>query len=273
MKLNLLPTKVKQEGALTGAWITFGVLTLIGVVVAVLMIVKSNGDLSDASGHLADQMQRANTADTTSKQADAIMQSQNVGLLTRNISLANSMQAHCSVYPQLYNSVRGYIPSFFRLTSLGAAPIDDTTSTITMTGVINNYQQYADVMLALWRIPGTISVSRSEYQLNNSYVPALTPEDQTGRRIKPGESNLPDDPLARLAAMQAAAKPDSFQNIGNFGGDPTLTRQAMPNATVVTIQVTLKKDLQTPDPRATLSSPLSTGTPATTTAGGSGAPL
>lgn len=265
MKLNLLPTKVSSESGLAGAWITAIIIGLVGVVLAVLMSVKSSGDLADAQSNMNDQMSRAQQANTVSEQADAIMGSENVALLTRNIQLAQAMQAHSKVYPELFNMVRGYIPYFFRLTSLSATPVDANTSTVTMTGTISTYQQYADVMLALWRIPGAISVSRTGYQLNDAYIPALTPQDQTGHPIKPGTQNLPDDPMQRLAAMEANAQPTTYQNVGNFGGDPTLTRGAMPNASLVTIQVTVNKDLQTPDPRATLSSPVVTGSAAAAT--------
>ena len=215
-----------------------------------------------------EQLSRAQEAQSISQKADAIMSSENVALVVRNINLAQAMEAHSKVYPELYNMVRGYIPSFFRLTSLSAAPAGATTSTVTMTGTITTYQQYADVMLALWRMPGAISVSRTGYQLNDPYIPGLTPQDQIGRAVSPNEGNLPDDPMQRLAAMESNAQPNSYQNVGNFGGDPTLTRGAMPTESLVTIQVTLNKDIETPDPRATLSSPVSTASASSTSSTG-----
>lgn len=271
MKLNLLPKHVSSE-ANGRSWFVAGLLILLlAVVGSALMIGKSGADLSNAQDRNASEMARAQDTKGTYDLADQIMQEPDVMLMARNLMLAQAMQAHCTSYPNLFNMVRRYVPSFYRLSSISAAPIDAKTCTVTMTGTIGSFQHYADVMLALWRIPGAMSVSRSTYNYVGTIVPALTPDDQTGHPIKQGGQNLPDDAVKRLDALISNAKGPSYQNSGNFGGDPTQARGAMPDETLVTIQVTLPFALQTPDPQATLSSAAAASAPAAATGGGAAA--
>src|SRR2546430_13626538 len=62
---------------------------------------------------------------------------------------------------------------FFRINSITATPNDANTVTVTMNGVIHTAQEYADLMLALLRIPGAQAVSRSgdrkSTRLNSSH--------------------------------------------------------------------------------------------------------
>lgn len=271
MKLNLLPTKIATGEKSRSAVIQAIILGVIGIVVAVMLIVLSSQSLSKAKSDEADARTQAQAAVDKAAQADAIMGSDVVNSVARDVNLSKAMMTHNSVYPDLYDEVRRYIPPFFRVTSMSAAPVDDKTSTVTLTGVITSYQQYADLMLALLRIPGATGVSRSGFQDDDAYVPGLNATDQTGRIIKPGQSNLPDDPYARLQALEAQAQAPGYLGAGNFGSSPDLTRGAMPGESLITVQVTLPKDLQTPDPRATLTQPVGSGG-ATASAGAAGIP-
>ena len=270
MKLNLVPTYVAKEGRGTQAVFVSLFLVVLGIIAAVVMIVMSGSDLAKAKEAEAAAKTRADQADTESKKADAIMGSEVASTIERNLSLAKAMDAHSTVYPDLYDKVRGYIPPYFRLTAMSAAPAGEGTSIVTLTGVVDSYQQYADLMLALLRIPGASNVSRTGYQLDADYVPALTPEDQSGRRIKPGAGNEPDDPIERLNYLQAKGSYTGYQAVSNFGGDPDLTRGPMPGASLITVTVTIPGNLMTPDPRATLAGGGGAAAPAATPAAGGG---
>lgn len=252
MKLNLLPTKYEASDKSKTAFGVMILLTLAGLIVAIFLIVTSKGALQSAMDREADARTRAQQLATESSKADSYAANTDVLSVARNISLAKAMASHNGVYPALYDKVRLYIPSFFRVTSMSASPIDDSNCTVNLTGVISSYQQYADLMLALLRIPGAKGVSRTGYVLNEPYIPNLTQTDQTGRPILPGQSNLPDDPLNRISLLQGQAKAPGYSQSGNFGGDSSLTRGATPDESLITVQVTFPYNLMTPDPEATI---------------------
>src|SRR5262249_38278483 len=154
--------------------------------------------------------------------------------------------------------------------SMAASPGGEDTAIVTLTGVLTTYQQYADLGLAFMRIPGAVGYSPSGYQNNDLYVPNLTPDDLVARKIRPGDGNVPSDEQARLAYLINKGHMTGYTAQGGFGDPDTTTKGAMPNASEVTITVTLKSDpkhhynLQTPDPRATLSAAASSGQTGTT---------
>ena len=207
----------------------------------------------------------ASKAAATAASADSMMQQDNVKLLTRNIDLAKSMITHNDAYPALYDSLRPYIPPFFRVTSYAATPISDTQAAMTLTGTLATYQQYSDLMLALMRNQAAVSVSRSGFNDDDPYVPQLTQADQIGKPHAPGASPIPDDPLQRLAYFQAqATTPGAYTGQGNFGSGTDATRSNMEGESLVTVQLILNAAIQTPNPRATL------GAGGGTTGGGGG---
>ena len=69
------------------------------------------------------------------------------------MNLYNQMNKHIDAIPDLYAAIKPYIPDFFRLTSISAQSAGQGRTLVTMEGVISSYQQYADLMLALLRIP------------------------------------------------------------------------------------------------------------------------
>ena len=205
-----------------------------------------------------------------SKQADKVMA--DAGMIIRNINLADAMIKHNDVYPDLYNDLKPYIPGFFRVMQMSATPSGPDTATVRLVGTIKTFQQYADVMIALYRIPQAISVARSGYVNVDPYVPNLTDVDQNGRPIKPGEGNIPDNKYDRLAYYQAQSAPTGYLGQGGYGStDHSEARGAMPGYSVVTLDVTLPRKLQTPVPGDTLRMQTATaGTVGTT--GGTPAP-
>jgi hypothetical protein len=127
---------------------------------------------------------------------------------------------------------------------------------INITGVVETYEEYANVMLAYMRMPGEPVVNRSGYTLLEPLVPALTETDQSGEAIAPGETPLPDEFPARLESLiaRAAADPQGFQNQAGFGTDVN-GRGAMPGWSIINLTITVMVDesLLPPNPAATLS--------------------
>jgi hypothetical protein len=262
MKLNLLPTHVSKEKVTRTALLTSILLFVVCIIGAIGLYTKANADLAESQKDIPELRGEAQNATNVAAKADQVMQ-QSVTLL-RNTELAKAMIAHNAVYPKLYDKVNGYIPSFFRVNSMTASASGPGQSTMTLVGVLDTYQQYADLMLALLRIPTVLSVSRTGFTNNNMIVPAPTAVDQLGKPRRPGDAPIPDDPLQRLEYFQAQGGVTGFQNAGGFGGQPG-TRGPMPNASQVTVTLVMGEDLQTPDPRATL---VSGGGSTTTTQGG-----
>jgi hypothetical protein len=162
----------------------------------------------------------------------------------------------------LYDRVKAYIPSFYRVTNMSATPAGPGITTVTMTGNLDTYQQYADLMLALLRMPKVQSVTRAGYVQDAMVVPPLTEQDQVGRPRKPGDPPIPDNWEERLQYFQSNAKTTGYQGVSNFGsGEPGL-RGPMPGESQVTVTMTIAEDLQTPDPLATLKSGNTGGAPA-----------
>jgi hypothetical protein len=280
MKLNLLPTTVGKEKQVRNAVIGAALIALACILLAVGMIVVSRENLAHQQQLATDLRPHADQVVAINQDADRVLlEAQPIFL---NVGLAQEMNRHNSRYPDLYDDVFPFIPAFFRATQMVAVPVAPEQSTLTMQGVIQTYQQYADMMIAMLRIPGATSVGRAGFQHQTMTVPALTADDQTGTPRIQGEQAPPTDPMARLDWMIARARDEQgFLNVGGFGtgqlgitpGQPreTVVRGAMPGWSAVVFTVNLQRDLRTPDPRATLMQhatfPAPTGVPTTTPAG------
>lgn len=247
MKLNLLPTTEKKSRA-GRAGIYVGLLI---VVVAALgsvgMMLFAKGRLEEAKGSIGDLPSQVANADATSKSADTIIAS--AADVIRDAQLAQAMIDHNDVYPKLYDDVKRYIPPYYRLQSISATPISDKQASVTLVGTLSGYQRYADLMLALMRFKDAATIARTGYNLDDPTVPALTPADPKGVMRKPGEAPVPEDGLERLAYFQAqaATAPNGYLNTGNYGSGNTEVRGALPDASVVTITMTVNnRDLRVP---------------------------
>ena len=250
MKLNLLPATVSKGAKARTAWIGSIAIILVSVLGSAYMIVDSQGKLRQIKQEVADMRPKAQEAYDTSTQADAIIaRADNV---IRNRQLADAILAHNSKYPELYRDVRAAIPPFFRITSMSATPIDATTAQVNLAGTLDTYQQYADLMLALFRMKGATAVGRSGYVATEQVVPALTEIDQNGRPRRANEQPIPDDPLERLAYFQSQGSTDSFTGTGNFGTATNDTRFATPDASLVNVTIVVSRNIQAPDVRGTL---------------------
>lgn len=271
MKLNLLPTYVSKGNQAKTATVVSVLLALLGILGAVGLIFISKDQVKTARANAEEKQERAARAVATSKRADEVVA--DAQMIIRNINLADAMLKHNDAYPDLYRDIKPYIPGFFRVTNMTAAPNDAQTATVTLTGTLKTFQQYADLMIALYRIPGATTVSRAGYVSVDPYIPNINDVDQNGRPIRPGQANVPDDKYQRLAYLQGQGTLTGFTGQGGFGtADRTQPRLAMPGYSLVTISVVIPRAIQTPDPRATLQSqgPASASGGATTP--GAGAP-
>ncbi len=252
MKLNLLPTYVTKEKLAKTAWVFSGLIMIVGLVIALGLTFLSQKRLKDSREGLSDLQNQAAAAVATSAEADDVL-AQAQGII-RDTSLAEAMLQHNSAYPDLYDSVKRYIPPYFRVTSMSAAPIDETTSTVTLVGVLQNYQQYADLMLALMRMhnPDVVTVARSGFVDNVPMVPALSEQDQIGAPRRANEGPVPTDVTQRLQYLQSQAQSPGYAGVGGFGSGQPGTRGAMPDWSQVTVNLVVKRDLQVPDARRTL---------------------
>lgn len=251
MKLNLLPTTVSKGARTRTAWIISALLVVASTVVTVGLAVNSSRELKKAKAMVEAQRANAEQVVTIAAKADTVLD-QAKGII-RNTQLAKAMLDHNTVYPDFYDSLWPYIPSFYRLTSATATPVDAETATVTLTGTLHTYQQYADLMLALMRNPKAVSVTRSGFVSVDPIVPSITSVDQNGRPRKATDSPIPDDKLERLTYFQSQATQPGYSGVGGFGGGAETTKYAMPDWSYVTVTMVVKANLQTPNPRATLS--------------------
>lgn len=271
MKLNLVPVTVSRGAKTRGAWVfAIGFIILCGVG-CVFMIITSQAALKEARDKVVAEREKANRAYATSKQAetDILLATESV----RNTALAKSMISSNSLYPAFYQDLFRYIPPFFRVIQIRAVPTSAETVTVTMTGTLTSYQQYADLMLALLRDPNVARVGRLGYVKDDLYVPALQPLDQQGKPHRPTEGPIPDDPLQRLAYFQdqGAQRPNGYTGEGNFGSADSSARFAKPGDSRIDVNIEMKGKLQVPDPTATLLSVKGAAAGATATPG-AGAP-
>jgi len=253
MKLNLLPTYVSKEKVTRSALLFSILLFVVCVLGAIGLYYQANKDLADSQTDIGRLRGEATRAKETADVADKVMA--DATPLLRNTQLAQAMLDHERVYPDLYDKVKLYIPNFYRVNSMSAAALGPGQSSVTLVGVLDTYQQYADLMLALLRMPGVTTVSRTGFTIDMPYVPGLTPEDQIGKPHKPGEAPIPDDPLKRLEYFQGKGTVTGFTGTGGFGSGTPGTRGAMPGESTVTVTLVISGvDLQVPDPKATLQS-------------------
>jgi hypothetical protein len=250
MKLNLLPTYVGKERANKTAVILSILMVLASVLASLGMIFYSQQALAKNRAAVEAMRPRAQATVDTAAQADTIVQ-QAQGIMT-NTQLAERMIAHNAKYPRFYTEFFRFIPPFYRLTSISAVGIDDKTSTVTMTGTLQTYQQYSDLVIAMLRNPKVSSVARAGFVSNDMFVPNISSGSQLGEPIRPGEQPIPDDSMQRLAFFEARGSVPPAQGVGGFGQDPNVPRTAMPNSSLVTVVVTVAEDLRTPNPRQTL---------------------
>lgn len=271
MKLNLLPQTVAKRSSAPVFIIMAVLIVLAASAASAWMVVQSKADLKAAVDDRTAQLEGyANNAATAAQAETVILQATN---FDRNVKLVEAAAKHNNAYPDLYDSLFPYIPAWYRIQSINAAG-SGGQATVTMVGHIDTFQQYADLAIALWRIPGVISVQRAGYAPKLPSVLPLTPDRQTNVSIKPGETPLPDDVQQRIEILkaQAAAVPTGFVGVGGFGTDAVPKGDTL-NSQTVTMTVLLTRNLQVPVPAATLAAAQATApaaAPAAPAQGGAG---
>ncbi len=253
MKLNLLPKTVDTSGRAKFAWFG-GFLAFAGSLVAAFAMAKISGDqLDKVNAKLEEIKPNYSKVVAVATDADTMMAAPQVKQVVANTALAKAMMEANRVYPDFYDGVKSYIPAFFRITQMSGAPVDATNATLSLTGTVKNAQEYADLMLALMRIPGATSVTRAGFQAEDVIVPALSENDQNGKPRKESEAPIPDDPLERLQYFTDQSVPSGYLNSGNFGvTEPGTTKTVRPGESLISVVVTVPKNLQVPNPRATI---------------------
>ena len=268
MKLNLLPTYVGSGRQLL-VGIIIGLILLLGSsAMSVMMVADSTKQLQKVKDQANSYDKPVSDAIAYAAKADEVVAP--LRDIVRNINLADAMNKHNPVFPAFYDSMFPYIPGFFRITNIDARPNDASTVTLTMTGVIKTHQQYIDLMLALLRIPGATTVSRSGFTPAEPFLPPISEDDQHPSLRKPDEAPLPKDPLDRLNAMIARGGVSGYKNQGNFGDAEPGPRGPMPNYQIVTVTVQVPGNLTTPNPRAALAAGGGGGGGAVVVSGGGG---
>lgn len=253
MKLNLLPSSVSRGKQVKGAVFVSVLIALASIAMSVLMVTTSTKHLEIAKAKAMEMKAAVDNDVQIAAQAETIMADPQLSNVIRQTNLARAMNKHNSVYPDFYKRVFPYIPGFFRVNSVSVTPANGGTVTLNLQGVIRDRYQYADLMLALLRIPGSTSVTRSGFTLENPRVTPLNLGDQRGRLIIPGEPVLPEDPIARVNAMINRGSVSHYEGRGNFGaGNPNAPRGAMPGSSLINVSVVMPANLFAPNPRATL---------------------
>ncbi len=269
MKLNLLPKTVGTEFRSRNAAI-LGFLLFAGVTAASVVLVSTSRARLDRSYKLVEEAKPASDrVIAAGKIGDDAMAQPGVRTMAVNTTLAEAMLKHNAVYPNFYNKVIPYIPKWFRITNLTATPIDGTTCTLSMTGYVKTYQEYADLMLALLRMPGALRVNRAGWNQEDAVVPALTTVDQNGRPRRLSEGPIPDDALDRLAYFEQRQEPSGYLQMNGFGiEDPNSAKGAPLGSSEINVTVVITENLTTPNPRATLASIGAAPAPGAPAAGG-----
>lgn len=239
MKLNLVPKHVAKGGQGLIAAAIGVVVAVVGIGAAVILISSASGRLATAKEAYSGKLAEANRVVETAAEADVI--AQKATEIVRNQKLAEAMLNKNTAYTNLYRGVLGYVPDFFRPTSISAVPNGEAEAIITMAGRISSFQQYADLMLALMKIPGAKSVTRNGYNVNGPFVPAVSETDPNAVVIKRNDQPMPNDPIERMNRVIADASnaPSGFLGTGSFGNEDPGQRGAMPGDSEVTVSVIL----------------------------------
>jgi hypothetical protein len=257
MKLNLLPTYV-SKGKQAQVAIVFAILIVIACGTAtVAMMSKSKAELEKWTRKAEEAKPAAEAVVTVSQLADTVIKNSTGVIL--DASLAKAMQDHNTVYPDFYDKLFPYIPSFFRVTSITATPIDDKTAGVTISGVIKSQEQYAALMLVFNRIPQVQTVTRTGYKISEQYIPSLTDVDQAGRLIDRGGQHIPDNPVDRMNYFISRGSLSGYTGSGGFGSGQPGLKGPMPEWSQISIALVMPGKLQTPNPKETLQAGGSSG--------------
>lgn len=161
MKLNLLPKTVAKSVQGRSVMVLMALLVLATAVGSFLYWSRINGELGVLKQEAQAKEPLAQQVVATAAEADSILNGAKIVLT--NSELVTAIDRSNMKYPKLYDELLPYIPSFFRMRSITAASAGPTKATVTITGYLKTFQQYADVMIALLRFPNCNAVGRSGF--------------------------------------------------------------------------------------------------------------
>jgi hypothetical protein len=216
MKLNLVPKTVAKGVAARNALIISILLVVLNLFLALFSHLSHTARLQEWKSAYDQKQVEAQKVVETSKKADEVIR--DATIILTNTALVNEIRRANTAYPDLYDEIREYIPSFFRVRRMEAVSSGPGTATVTITGYLKTFEQYSDIMIALLRYPKAIGVGRAGFN--------PVPPDQEGpfgyspdvpfRGPAPGWSEVQifvsvranlqaPDPMPTLQAASAAA--------------------------------------------------------------------
>lgn len=160
MRLNLLPKATRKRMAAAPVFILMVVLVLLNFAVAWVVKTNTSNELAALKEEQTLKEQEADKVRKTAAKADEIISGAKIVLT--NTDLVKRIERANSAYPDLYDGLKEYIPAFFRVRSMTASSSGEN-ATVVISGYLQTFQQYSDMMIALLRFPGAISVGRSGF--------------------------------------------------------------------------------------------------------------
>jgi hypothetical protein len=161
MKLNLIPKTAAKGAASKTMFVFMLAAVLVSLVVAFMYNRSLQGTLQSLKDDTSAMKQGADEVVRASQEADTILA--NSVIVLTNKALFDQIEKSNNAYPDLYDEVHQYIPSFFRVRTYTAQSSGDRMSTMRITGYLQTFQQYSDVMIALLRCPSVVEIGRAGY--------------------------------------------------------------------------------------------------------------
>jgi len=160
MRLNLLPRATRKRTAGMPVFFLMLLLVLLNFAAAWVLKTNTSNELAALKEEQTLKEQEADKVRRTAAQADEIISSAKIVLT--NTALVGQIESANIAYPDLYDELMDYVPSFFRVRSLTASSSGEN-ATVVIQGYMRTFQQYSDMMIALLRFPGAVSVGRSGF--------------------------------------------------------------------------------------------------------------
>lgn len=135
-------------------------LVLLNFAAAWVLKTNTSNELAALKEEQTLKEQEADKVRKTAAQADEIISSAKIVLT--NTALVKRIEEANVAYPDLYDELKEYIPAFFRVRSMTASSSGEN-ATVVINGYLKTFQQYSDMMIALLRFPGAVSVGRSGF--------------------------------------------------------------------------------------------------------------
>ncbi len=161
MKLNLIPKTAAKGAASKTIFVVALAAVLVSLVAAFMYNQSLQMTLQSWKDDTAQMKVSADEVVRATKEADEIVAKAQIVLT--NKALYDQIVASNTAYPDAYDEVKEYIPSFFRVRTFNAQSTGERTSVMTISGYLRSFQQYSDVMIALLRCPSVVQIGRNGF--------------------------------------------------------------------------------------------------------------